>query len=98
MFQDLAPRIHSIYFLATPHRGSKMASVLNNILRASVTHGPRHYISNIEYGSEAIQVLNDEFRHYYQGIQLYSFYESVPMSVGYGNTLIVDRESATLGL
>lgn len=66
-------------------------------MRVSITHGARHFISNLEYGSEAIQILNDEFRHYYQGIQLYSFYESVPMDVGYGHKLIVDRESAILG-
>lgn len=96
-FQDIGKRIHSLYFLATPHRGSDLARTLNNVVRASFSSG-KSYVANLERGSEAIQVLNDQFRHYHRGLHIHSFIESVSMNVGFGSILIVDRESATLGI
>lgn len=96
-FHDIGKRIDSLYFLATPHRGSDLARTLNNVIRASLSSG-KSYVSNLERGSEAIQVLNDQFRHYHKGIHIHSFIESVNMNIGLGTTLIVDRESATLGI
>jgi hypothetical protein len=96
IFKDIGSRIHSIYFLATPHRGSDLASTLNNILRATLA-GTRNFVTNLERGSEAIQVLNDQFRLHYKGIHLHSFVEAATMNWGLGHGLVVDRESATLG-
>ena len=97
MFHDVGRRIHSLYFLATPHRGSDLARTLNNVIRASLSGG-KCYVGNLERGSEAIQVLNDQFRLYHRGLQIHSFIESTSMNVGFGSVLIVDRESATLGM
>lgn len=44
--------------------------------------------------SDAIQVINDGFRHAYQGVQLWSFFETMPTSLG----LIVEKDSAVLDL
>ncbi|KAI4262450.1 MAG: hypothetical protein L6R42_002377, partial [Xanthoria sp. 1 TBL-2021] len=55
------------------------------------------YITNLERSSEAQEVISDSFRHYYSGINLHSFLESIPMNLGYGSALVVDRSSATLG-
>jgi PGAP1-like protein len=96
-FYDIGKRIHSIFFLATPHRGSDLAQTLNNVLRVMST-GSRPFVANLERGSEATQILNDQFRHCYKGIHIHSFIESVPMNWGVGVGLVVDKESSTLGL
>ncbi|KAK6826038.1 NACHT and WD domain protein [Apiospora arundinis] len=92
-FACVAERLHSFYFLGTPHRGSNLARTLNNILRVSGV-GRRAYVAGLETKSELIRVLSDEFRIHYSGIHLHTFYETQPTPpVG----LIVDIESATLG-
>lgn len=96
-FHEIGKRIHSIYFLATPHRGSDLARTLNRVMRVALSGG-RPFVTNLEPNSEAIQILNDQFRHYYKGIHLHSFIESESMNWGMGSGLIVERESATLGL
>jgi len=85
-------------FLATPHKGSDLASTLNNILRVSVVHGARPYIANIERNSEALEVINDEFRHYAVHLKLCSLYETKktksPLT---GAAMVVEKDSAVLG-
>lgn len=95
-YRTIGDRFHSLYFLATPHRGSDLAQTLNNILRM-VFRNPKAYVTNLERSSEAQQIMSDSFRHYYSGIHIHSFLESIPMNLGYGSALIVDRSSATLG-
>ena len=93
-FAPVANRLHSFYFLGTPHRGSNLARVLKNLLRLS-GRSRRAYVSGLETKSEMIRILSDAFRVHYSGIHLHTFYESQPTPpVG----LIVDVESATLGL
>jgi hypothetical protein len=91
----IATRVHTLFFLATPHRGSNMASMLNNLLKFSIGHGSKNFINNLAPDSEAIQIINDQFRHVCQGVQLYSFFfETVPTSLG----IIVEKTSAVLEL
>lgn len=92
-FSNVAERLHSFYFLGTPHRGSNLAATLKNILRILGTQ--RQYVNGLQVKSELIRVLNDEFRMHYQGIELHTFYETKPMPPPLG--IIVDMESATLG-
>lgn len=92
-FNHLAERLHSFYFLGTPHRGSNLAKMLTKLLRIT-GRGRRAYVTALEASSGTIHVLNDRFRIHYAGINLHTFYESKPMPhVG----IIVDRESATMG-
>ena len=85
-------------FLATPHKGSDLAGTLNNILRASVVHGTRPYIANIERNSEALEVINDEFRHYAAHIKLCSLYETKKTKSPLGGAVVVvEKDSAVLG-
>lgn len=95
-YKTIGDRFHSLYFLATPHRGSDLAKALNNILRM-VFKDTKAYVTNLERSSEAQQIISDSFRHYYSGIHIHSFLESIPMNFGYGSALVVDRSSATLG-
>lgn len=94
-YHQLAARIHTMFFLATPHRGSDCASLLRKILQSSQTHGSKAFVENLVPNSEAIHTINDQFRHVYQDVQLWSFFETV------GTTtlgLIVEKDSAVLGL
>ncbi|KAL9122320.1 MAG: hypothetical protein Q9187_001129 [Circinaria calcarea] len=94
-YETLTKRVHTIYFLATPHRGSDSAKLLNNILQ--IAYSSRAYVADLERGSGAIQSINDEFRKYSADIELWSFYETQKLHIGVFSTLIVDPDSATLG-
>lgn len=94
-YESLAQRIRSIFFIATPHRGSDSAKLLNNLLQAASMS--RAYVADLERGSSAIQAINDEFRNYSQGVELRSFYETQKLKLGMVNMLVVDPESAVLG-
>lgn len=96
-YEALAKRVQAIIFLATPHRGSDSAQQLTNILKASVPHGSKAYVGDLEPGSGALQSINEDFRHYSNDLQLRSFYEALKTQIGMTSTLIVDKESATLG-
>lgn len=89
--QKLVGRFHSMFFLATPHRGADSAQLLRKLL--SLTSN-KAYVEDLAPGSMSTQLINDEFRNAYQGVQLWSFFETVSTSMG----LIVDRESAVIGL
>jgi hypothetical protein len=95
--QEVADRFDTIVFLATPHRGSDLAQSLNNLLRSSIAHSPKHYIANLERNSEALQVINDSFRHVANNLELWSFYETLETAIGPRGALIVKRDSAVLG-
>lgn len=95
VYESLTKQIHTIYFLATPHRGSDSAKLLNNILQ--IAYSSHTYVADLERGSGAIQSINDEFRKHSADIDLWSFYETQKLNRGVFSTLIVDPESATLG-
>lgn len=70
-------------FLATPHRGSNFADVLNRILMASIfNHNPKLYVSELQIGSQTIEALNEQFRHFAPRLDVFSFYETLPTAVG----------------
>ncbi|KAH7370025.1 hypothetical protein BKA65DRAFT_487549 [Rhexocercosporidium sp. MPI-PUGE-AT-0058] len=96
VYNNVGARIHSIYFLATPHRGSDLAQTLNKILKA-MPSGPKPFVGSLARGSEAITVISDQFRHVSIGISIHSFIESIPTNWGFGSGLIVDKHSASLG-
>ena len=94
-YELLAKRIHTVYFLATPHRGSASAKVLKNVLQAA--YSSRAYVADLERSSSAIQLINEEFRNYSGDIVLWSFYETQKLKMGVFSALIVDPDSAILG-
>jgi hypothetical protein len=91
-YHNMAARIHSMFFLATPHRGAPSAQRLGSILKLS--GGAKSYVDNLIPNSEAIHTINDQFRHVFQSVKLWSFFETVKTSLG----LIVEKDSAILGL
>ena len=70
-------------FLATPHRGSHLAKILNRLLQVSF-QSPRQYISDLEKGSARINDINDEFRHHASKLKLVSFFETRPTGTTIG--------------
>lgn len=100
MHRDISDRIKCIIFLATPHRGSDYATTLNTILKVSGITGmasSRDYINDLAKGSASSQAINEEFTRHAGDLEIYSFYETLPTSLGVSSSLIVDRESAVLG-
>lgn len=94
-YSSLADRVSTIMFLATPHRGADLAQLLSKILQ--VSSGARPFVNDLHRNSLATQSINEEFPHYCQDLQLYSFYETLPTSYGIGKSLVVDKDLATLG-
>ncbi|TGO54275.1 hypothetical protein BOTNAR_0272g00010 [Botryotinia narcissicola] len=90
--QDLVQRVDTMYFLATPHRGSNLAATLNNILR--ISFGVKQFTINLEMNSKMIASINQSFRHCSENLHIWSFYETQETS--FINARIVEKESATL--
>lgn len=87
-----------MFFLATPHRGSDYAATLNNVLTISGIMSSRHYITDITTGSISAQQINEEFGKHASGLPIFSFYETLQMKIGISSSLIVDKDSAILGM
>lgn len=94
---DFRDRIRCIFFLATPHRGSDYAAILNNILTITGILSSRDYIKDLTTGSSSAQLINDEFGKYAHDLPIFSFYETLRMNVGLSSTVIVKPDSAVLG-
>ncbi|KAM7207784.1 hypothetical protein V8F20_001826 [Naviculisporaceae sp. PSN 640] len=96
-YHDFAQRIQCMFFLATPHRGSDSAKLLNSVLRASAFLSPKQYIVDIGRNSGALSVINDEFRFVSEALEIWSFYETVKTRLGTNSVMIVERDSAIIG-
>lgn len=90
----LAARVHSIFFLGTPHRGSDLASVLHSM--ASLALGKKQFVRDLVPSSSALTEMNDTFRHYALDLRLWSFYEARPVVMGMTSRIIVEKSSSTL--
>ena len=94
-FKLVADRVCSIFFLATPHQGAAIAQVLS---RLTAVIGTRPFVEDLFPQSPLIQSLSEDFPQISGHLQLLSFYETRPMSVGLSKTLIVEKSSAVLNL
>lgn len=94
-YEKLAQRVKAIIFLATPHRGADLAELLTKVL--NVSSGARPFVKDLHRNSLATQSINEEFPQYCQDLQLYSFYETLPMAYGLGKSLVVEKDAAVLG-
>ena len=94
-YENLAKRFHTIYFLATPHKGSASAKILKKLLQ--ITNSSPAYVAELERGSSVIRSINNEFLDYSNNLRIWSFYETQKLKIGFTSTLIVEPESAILG-
>jgi hypothetical protein len=95
--QSIADRIHTLYFIATPHRGADSARLLRNLISVSPLHSAKAYIADLVPNSRALQIINDQFPHVCQGLRLWSFFETLKTNLGKSQELIVEKDSAVLG-
>jgi hypothetical protein len=81
--QPVIKNVKAVVFLATPHRGSAFAEILNMLLKHSpLNHSPKVYVNELQKNSPRLQEINENFRHVGAQIQLVSFYETIQTSVG----------------
>jgi WD40 repeat protein len=94
-YERFSGHVRNIFFLATPHRGSNLAELLSRILQVSA--GARPFVTDLQPNSATIQAINDEFPRFSGDLNLFSFYETLPMTIGVQKKMVVPKESATLG-
>lgn len=73
--------ISAIVFLATPHRGTDLAELLNRMLFVSF-QSPKDFIVDLSRSSAALEEINEQFRHVAPKLSIFSFYETLPTHVG----------------
>ena len=81
IYQDIVESISAIMFLATPHRGTDLAELLNRMLFVSF-QSPKDFIVDLSRSSAAIEEINEQFRHVAPRLSIFSFYETLPTHVG----------------
>ena len=83
-------------FLATPHRGTNLAEVLNRLL--TVLFQPsQDFIADLKKSSPALEELNEQFRHVAPKLSIWSFYETLATPVGPMKLMVLDKDSSILG-
>ncbi|KAI0546158.1 WD40 repeat-like protein [Xylaria curta] len=93
-YKDISSRIHSMYFLGTPHRGSDSAAYLKTYLSLPLPTGAKSFVKELMPDSQTIHDINYEFRYACAHLKLFSFFESQPMA----GVMIVEKQSAVIGL
>lgn len=89
-YAHLIKRTHGMVFLATPHRGSQYAKILNNILStAPLGAPPKAYVADLDAHATAIQDINEQFRSSCEDLALVSFFET--HKIGFGVKILVSR-------
>ena len=96
-YKRIIKSIGSIIFLSTPHRGSKLAGVLDRIL--AVSFASKKYVGNLKKDASMLEGLNEEFRHIAPTLQIFSFYETMETAVPgtFTKTMVLNKESSVLG-
>ncbi|KAK4135705.1 hypothetical protein BT67DRAFT_258354 [Trichocladium antarcticum] len=64
----------------------------------SIGSGSKAFVKELIPGSGTLQAINDEFRHVCNDVGLWSFFEGVPTAAGPTNVMVVEKESAVMGL
>ena len=90
-YESIVKAVSAIIFLSTPHRGSNLAETLNRILQVSFFTNSKQYISELSKNSFTLQKLNEQFRHIAPKLDIVSFYETQPTSVGLKNARVVSK-------
>jgi hypothetical protein len=87
-YSRLGASLSGALFLATPHRGKSPEPF--------VWYSP--LVQDLVPGSQTIEFINEHFPRYCESLQLYSFYETLPMSWLRGEkSIVVPKTSAVLG-
>ncbi|KAI2467412.1 hypothetical protein F4781DRAFT_311348 [Annulohypoxylon bovei var. microspora] len=95
-YKSIISSISAVIFLSTPHRGTNLAEILNNLLAISF-QSSKNFISDLYKSSPAIEELNEQFRHLAPKLSIWSFYETLATSIGPKKIMVVEKESSVLG-
>ena len=90
-FEAIVEAISAIIFLATPHRGTNLAELLDRILRSTIVSSSKQYVTELAKNSYTLQKLNEQFRHIAPRLDIVSFYETQSTSIGLKNSRIVSK-------
>ena len=90
-FESIIKAITAITFLATPHRGTNLAELLDRILRTTFVTNSKQYISELAKNSFTLQRLNEQFRHIAPRLDIVSFYETQSTPIGFKSARVVSR-------
>lgn len=90
-YESIVKAISAITFLATPHRGTHLAQTLNRILQSTMVTNSKQYIADLAKNSFTLQKLNEQFRHIAPRLDIVSFYETQPTSIGFKSARVVSR-------
>ncbi|KAJ5177145.1 uncharacterized protein N7482_003022 [Penicillium canariense] len=98
-YENIVKAISAILFLATPHRGTNLADILNQLLQSTHISTSKLYISELSKDSLTLQKLNEQFRHVAPRLDIVSFYETQPTSIGIkgARVMILEKDSSVLG-
>ncbi|KAI1214673.1 uncharacterized protein F4807DRAFT_449259 [Annulohypoxylon truncatum] len=96
-YESIIKAISAIVFLSTPHRGTHLAQTLNRILQSAMITNPKQYISELVKNSFTLERLNEQFRHIAPRLDIISFYETRPTSIGLMNFMVLEKDSSVLG-
>lgn len=91
-YKKIISAISAILFLATPHRGTNLADILNRILQTTLVSTPKKYISELSTDSFTLQKLNEQFRHVAPKLDIVSFYETQATSIGFKGARVVSED------
>jgi hypothetical protein len=90
-YESIIKAVTAIIFLATPHRGTNLAKILDRILRSTILTNSKQYVSELAKNSFTLQKLNEQFRHVAPRLDIVSFYETQATSIGLKRTRVVSR-------
>jgi hypothetical protein len=57
IYADIAKRIHSLYFLGTPHRGADSSAFVTTLISMSIGSGSKAFVKELVPGSGTLQVI-----------------------------------------
>ncbi len=82
-YKEIIQSVCAVLFLATPHRGSDLAELLNRLVKILVPGGfSKHYIAELKKNSSTLEDVNEQFRHFAPKLEITSFYETVETVLG----------------
>lgn len=94
-YESIIKAISAVTFLATPHRGTNLAELLDRILRSTLISNSKLYVSELGRNSFTLQKLNEQFRHIAPRLDIVSFYETQSTSIGLKSSRLVGDSCRT---
>lgn len=95
-FKNIVASVSAIIFLSTPHRGTNLAETLNRVVAAPF-QASKNFIADLNKSSQALEELNEQFRHLAPNLSIWSFYETIATNIGPRKIMVLEKDSSILG-